>query len=309
MEGMPTMREPHPDHPAAGGAGAGSVLFSHAPAALAEDQDASDPVGEDRPWFLPAGELRREHLDGLADVEQDPAGAAAVFARIPLVHRAADLLRYVGEGRQLTSTGALRRADVHALAESWQLDLGELSPTSMWQLDALVGPWNALLSGGWLQVSGTRVRPGEGLVPAVSESADPEGFVRFARAVITLLILDAVQRGRQDGGLFGGPDTFTALLHTIAPGGLLLPGSLKDAIDRDLVPTDSDGAVDMDEVERYWFTVADLSVLASYGLLREEPAPDGTGIRFHGTLEVVIEAFGALEVLSELSTPESSPAP
>ena len=101
--------------------------------------------------------------------------------------------------------------DVRALIEQWQLDLSGPALTSMWQVGAIVGPWNALVSGRWLELTSARVRPGPGLVPAVLEQEDPYGFVRFARALLTLLILDALQQGPQEGGLVGGPDTFAAL--------------------------------------------------------------------------------------------------
>lgn len=282
--------------------GSGSALFSHAPAPT-HDADASpDPTLDEPgwPWFLPEGELPHEALDGRVDAEQDPAGAAANYARIPLVRDAVRLLDFVGEGRQVTSTGALRLADVRALIEQWQLDLSGPALTSMWQVGAIVGPWNALVSGRWLELTGARVRSGPGLVPAVAEQEDPGGYVHFARALLTLLMLDALQQGPQEGGLAGGPDTFAALTRTLAPGGLLLPSTVREAMDRDQVPRTPDGDVDMDEVERYWVTQRDLVTLATYGVLRQEVAPGEEGIRFHGTVEVILEAFGALEMLNEL---------
>src|SRR5699024_2918280 len=109
---------------------------------------------------------------------------------------------------------ALRMADVRALVEAWQLDLGEQKLTTMWQVGPIVGPWNALVSGGWLELSSTRVTPGQGLTPAVPQTEDPAAFVRFSRALLMLLILDTLQQGPEEGGLFGGPDTFAALMHT-----------------------------------------------------------------------------------------------
>lgn len=110
----------------------------------------------------PGGDLQREHLDAAVDVEQDPAGAAAGYGRIPLVQRAVTLRELVSEGRQVASTGALRLADVRAVIDAWQIDLGRQKLTSMWQVGEIVGPWNALLDGNWLELSSTRVRPGQG---------------------------------------------------------------------------------------------------------------------------------------------------
>ena len=162
--------------------GSGSALFSHAPAPTHDAAASPDPTLDEHgwPWFLPEDELPHEALDGRIDAEQDPAGAAANYARIPLVRDAVRLLDFVGEGRQVTSTGALRPADVHTLIEQWQLDLSGPALTSMWQVGEIVGPWNALVAGQWLELSSTRVRPGPGLVPAVSEQEDP-GRVRPLR--------------------------------------------------------------------------------------------------------------------------------
>ena len=56
----------------------------------------------------------------------------------------------------------------------------------------------------------------------------------------------------------------------------------------------------MDEINRYWQLERDLSTLAAYGLLHRETSPDGQDIRFRGTAEVLIEAYGALEMFEEL---------
>ncbi|ATG52966.1 hypothetical protein CFK38_16640 [Brachybacterium vulturis] len=289
------------------GPGGGSVFFSAAPEPEPDTTDPADPTGQGQtgwPWFLPQSGLRRDLLESAADVDEDPAGAAAVYARIPLVHGAVRLLEHVGEGRELTSTGALPLADVHALVESWNLDRDEQEPTSMWQVGEIVGPWNALVSGGWLDLTSTRVGPGEGIAPVVPQTEDPAAFVRFARALILLLMLDALKQSPEDGGLFGDPDTFAALMHTVAPEGLSLPATIRVALDRGLVPEDPGGDPDMDEIQRYWRTGRDLAALATYGVLHGEIAPDGQDTRFHGTLEAIKEVFGALEMVGELDAPE-----
>src|SRR5699024_2791349 len=135
------------------------------------------------------------------------------------------LLEHVGQGREVTADGGLPLAEVHALLDAWQLDPGGQELTTMWQVGEIAGPWNALLSGGWLTVTGTRVHPADGVTPAASPTQDPAAFVRFARALTLLLVLDALRQDPERGGLFGDPDTFAALLHTLAPEGLALPRS------------------------------------------------------------------------------------
>lgn len=312
MGGMPSQPEPRHGHQhedqhedRAPVPDAGAVLFSHAP--TPEPDTSEGDAGAEQtgwPWFLPQDGLRPDHMDGSVDAETDPAGAAAIHAQIPLVAAAVRLLEHVGEGREVTADGGLPPVEVHALVEGRQLDLDGQEITTMWQVRELAGPWAALVSGGWLEVTGTRVRPGDGITPAASRREDPAGFVRFGRALILLLVLDALRQDPEQGGLFGDPDTFAALMHTLAPEGLLLPATIRVALDRGLVPADPAGDPDMDEIQRYWRTQSDLSALAAYGLLEREATADGQDVRCRGTLEAVVEIFGALELAGESDAAE-----
>ena len=296
---MDVMRETHSsrdDHPVPDDL---SVVFSAAPSPEVENAAPSEPAEPTGwPWFLPQDGLGREELEPTVDVEDDPVGAAETLARIPLVRGAVALLKHVGEGLPLTSEGELDPADVRALVEELGLDAEE--PTTMREIGGIVGPWNALIAGNWLVTSGTQIVPGEGMVPAAARSEDPAAFVRFARAVIVLLVLESLRQGGEEGGLFGGSDTFTALLHTVTPDGLLLPATIRIALDQGLVPSDPAGDPDMDEINRYWQAERDLGTLAAYGLLHREPLPDGQAVRYLGTVEVLVEAYGALEMLEDL---------
>lgn len=295
----------HDEQDAAHSTGADTPLFSHAPDPELADAAGSADAGQTGwPWFLPQDRLRGELPRRAVDAEEDPVRAAAAYARIPLVHRAGALLELVGEGREVTADGALTLADVRTVLESWQLDLGAQELTTMWQVGEIAGPWNALVSGGWLHLTGTRVAPGEGVTPAASQQEDPAGFVRCARALILLLVLDALKQDPESGGLFGDPDTFAALLHTAEPDGLLLPATIRAALDRGLVPADPAGDPDMDEIQRYWRTGSDLTALATYGLLTGENSADGQDTRFRGSLEAVMEVFSGLEMVSELDDPQ-----
>lgn len=295
---MDVMRETHSsrdDHPVPDDL---SVVFSAAPSPEVEDAAPSDPAEPTGwPWFLPQDGLGREELEPMVDVEDDPVGAAETLARIPLVRGAVALLEHVGEGLPLTSEDELDPADVRALVGELGLD-GE-EPTTMREVGGIVGPWNALIAGNWLVTSGTRIVPGEGMVPAAARSDDPAAFVRFARALIVLLVLECLRQGGEEGGLFGGSDTFTALLHTVAPDGLLLPATIRIALDQGLVPSDPAGDPDMDEINRYWQVERDLGTLAAYGLLHREPLPDGQAVRYRGSVEVLVEAYGALEMFQD----------
>lgn len=307
MGGMSTPPEPHPDHPdtQAPPPDTGAVLFSHAPSP--EPGPTESTAGAEQtgwPWFLSQDGLRRDHLAGAVDAETDPVGAAAAYAQVPLVRAATGLLEHVGEGCEVTADGGLPLAEVRALIEAWRLDPGMPEPATMWQVGEIAGPWNALLSGGWLSVTGTRVRPADGVTPPASPTEDPGAFVRFGRALILLRVLDALKQDPEHGGLFGDPDTFAALLHTLSPQGLALPATIRVALDRGLVPPDPAGDPDMDEIQRYWRTQSDLAALGAYGLLHRETTPDGQEIRWRGTLEAVVEIFGALEMVDESDAPQ-----
>lgn len=249
-----------------------SVVFSAAPAPAAEETpDAPDHAGGT--WFLPEVGPRTEDLASTIDVENDPTGAAVTLARIPVVRGAVELLAEVGEGRGLS-----------------ELD----------GLEEHVGPWNALVAGRWLGMDGERIVPGEGMVPPASQAEDPAGFVRFARALLVLLVLEGLRQGPDEGGLFGGSETFTALLHTVMPDGLQLPATIAVALERGLVPEDLAGDPDMDEISRYWQAERDLATLAGYGLLEREETAGGQDVRYRATPEVLLEAFAALEMSQEL---------
>src|SRR5699024_7912979 len=148
--------------------------------------------------------------------------------------------------------------------------------------------------------AGARGRlPRAAVLPAAPPTPAPAAFSRFARPLPLLLVLDALRQDPERGGLFGDPDPFAALLHTLAPEGLALPATIRVALDRGLVPSDPAGDPDMDEIQRYWRTQSDLAALASYGLLHREITPDGQENRWRGTLEAVVEIFGALEMADD----------
>ena len=293
MPESPSTRDDHQDDGL-------SVVFSAAPDPAADTAPPVAPEPSGWPWFLPQDGLHQEDLEQAVDLDEDPAAAAETMAQIPLVRGATALLAHIGDGLPLTDEGELPAADVRALAETLDLALDGQEPGAMREVGGIVGPWNALLAGNWLSTDGAEVVPGEGMVPAAAQAEDPADYVRFAHALLVLLVLESLRQGPEEGGLFGGPDTFTALLHTVAPEGLLLPATVRVAIDRGLVPADPAGDPDMDEINRYWQVERDLGALAEYGLLRREITEDGQDIRFRGTAEVLLEAYGALEMHQEL---------
>ncbi|WP_341854585.1 hypothetical protein [Brachybacterium sp. GPGPB12] len=124
-------------------------------------------------------------------------------------------------------------------------------------------------------------------------------FVRFARAVIVPLVLESLRQGGEEGGLFGGSDTFTALA---AHGRARRAPASGDDPRR---PRSGPGA---GRSRRRPGHGRDQPVLAGGArprharrlrALHREPLPDGQAVRYLGTVEVLVEAYGALEMFQD----------
>ncbi|WP_113782060.1 plasmid pRiA4b ORF-3 family protein [Geodermatophilus sp. TF02-6] len=98
-------------------------------------------------------------LDELDAVTVDPAAEQAALRTLPLVVRAETLLGFVVPRRPVTGTGALRRADVVAVAERLDLDLGDRRPRSMWDVPRLADLWQAAQDADLLVVTPTEATP------------------------------------------------------------------------------------------------------------------------------------------------------
>lgn len=285
----------------ANGAGAtaspgGSAFFPDSPGPTAPDDEPFADLPS-WPWFLPEETAATASLMALAESEEDEAAFAAEHAEVPLVQRAGWLLEFIGQGRPVTATGALKLVDVRRLAEEWDLDLGPFPLTTMWQVDQIVGPWIALVTGGWLSLTSTRVRPGDAPAPYVSMSQDPQAHSRFARAVMIILLFAVSREDPEENGLEGGADTMASLLFAAGPDGLDLPDPFNDL---DEVPSSARTAGSHPALERarmLWRTRSDLSRLARYGLLwREGERADGT-THFHGSLAVFAAVIASADML------------
>ncbi|MFC7465708.1 hypothetical protein [Brachybacterium sp. GCM10030252] len=285
------------------GAGAGAPAPGSGSAFFPPAAGGADPFDEfdegtipdddmaEWPWFLP--DRDGQDLAGLERLREalgDPRALGALHHQIPLISRAASLLEFVGEGRQVTSTGALRRADVNTLVGDWGVDTGPRPVTTMWQIPELAGPWVALVTGGWITVTSTRVRPGaQGTVPYVPLDEDAEAFAEFGRSVISLLLLSLAMEDDEEMTLRGGPDTFAALMLAADPDGLDLPGFMT-------VPS---GDRSIDELMRLRRTESDLERLVGYGLLDGRPAEDGHERHYEGNLALFLAVTSVIGILDD----------
>lgn len=232
----------------------------------------------DWPWFLPAPEEERAGWSAEdSAVTEDPAAFAVQHVEVTLVARAIALLDLVGEGREITDSGALVLADVRILVQRWELPMGAEQPESMWDVPELVGAWTALTAGGWIEVTGDSARPGEGASPYVPAEKDPDAFIQFARALMGILLLTLSQQKVDHGGFEGGADTFAALFYVTSAEGLTVPDILTGGTDMPGVPRGADGGPDLDQALRLMYTISDLTRLSAYGLIRrdsEHAVPD-----------------------------------
>lgn len=210
----------------AGPAGAGP--FGAGPAGLdgfdgPEGLDELDDLPE-WPWFLPDADAAAETLLTMSEEPLGPEALVAAHGDVRLVQRAARLLEFLGEGQQVTSTGALRLADVRTLLEEWGIDSGPRALTTMWQVDEIAGPWSALVAGGWITLTRTRAyREAHPHAPYVPAAEGPGAYTNFARALMIVLLLTMAEDVQGEVGFRGGPDTITALLFAGNPDGLTLP--------------------------------------------------------------------------------------
>ncbi|MFC7374639.1 MULTISPECIES: hypothetical protein [unclassified Brachybacterium] len=242
------------------------------------------------PWFLPAPD--EDIGNPLAGT--DPGQEREAFAANSFVQRAVAVLEFVGDGRRVTGTDALGRADSAALLEQMGIERGV---RSMWDHPELAGPWIALLDGGWLEIGAGWVRRETGPVRFVPASEDPDGFVEFGHAVLTATLFGKDARDGADGGFMGMPDTIAALLVACGPGGLTLHDALSEEPDAPEVPQDpSTGEWDRDELRRLFAVAHDLSDLAAMGVLERD------GNRYSGSSAVMV---ALIELIKEHGPGES----
>lgn len=223
----------------------------------ATDEEAEEPTDEPTsdgwPWFLPEPSASREALM-LLDLEQD----AEDYTSNSFVRCTVALLEFVGQGRRITATGALGRADTAALLSRCGIEQGV---RSMWDHPEIVGPWVTLRDGGWLEVRAGRVHRERGPIPFVAAAEDPAGFVEFGHAVLTALLLGRDARDTEDGGFRGMPDTLAALMIACRKGGLQM---------QDLRSADPAVLEDREEVARWMRVRHDLEGLVALGALEQD---------------------------------------
>jgi len=118
---------------------------------------------------------------------------AQALGDMEFIRRMRSLVQWAEQGRPITQTGAMRRADTLTWMRHLNLRApGESCPSSMWEIRGIGQPWDIAVETGMLSLSSTKVRPGP--TGTVFESDDPVAQVRLGRSIVNLLLLQAFSR-------------------------------------------------------------------------------------------------------------------
>lgn len=241
---------------------------------------AEEETAPEWPWFLPDDDELERRIARRIEENDGDANAdipAEQWAQLPLVQRAVSLLELVGERLPVTDTGALQRADLRKVVESWGLT-EHANARSMWDVLEVKAPWTALCQGGWVEVGATRAVPGkQPMEPYVALEEDPEGFSDFAKTLLNIALTHLVLVDRSSSAdIDKTMDFLLALTFASAPEGLQLPPK-PDFVELYEQPERRDHPI-----EEYWrlaHVAARLDNAADIGLVWKDA--DG---KYHGNL-------------------------
>jgi hypothetical protein len=117
---------------------------------------------------------------------------AQALGDMEVIRRMRSLVHWAEQGRPITQTGAMRRADTLTWMRHLDLRGPGACPSSMWEIRGIGQPWDIAVETGMLSLTRTRVRPGP--TGTVFESDDPVAQVRLGRSIVNLLLLQAFSR-------------------------------------------------------------------------------------------------------------------
>jgi len=136
------------------------------------------------------------HVPAMLDIRVTVPAAveeAQALGDMEFIRRMRSLVQWAEQGRPITQTGAMRRADTLTWMRHLNLRApGESCPSSMWEIRGIGQPWDIAVETGMLSLTRTRVRPGP--TGTVFESDDPVAQVRLGRSIVNLLLLQAFSR-------------------------------------------------------------------------------------------------------------------
>lgn len=228
-----------------------------------------------------------------SDEEFDPADLLRDAMDNVFVQRARAILELVGDGVQVTSTGALRVKDTDRLCET--LGLEPRKTRSMWDRPEIAEPYTALIEGEWLEASASRIRPGDGLADPCDPLEDGEGFTTFAIAVLTRHFLSRMLTSSRDGGFSGLPLTLPAILKAGTAGGLDLPDPFRALESLSSLSKDDLTPEQVQELGHVFGVDRDLRTLATAGALARDDRhfqADGVALIAMGNAASIVQMQG-----------------
>ncbi|WP_395727527.1 hypothetical protein [Nakamurella sp.] len=130
---------------------------------------------------IPLNGVRPGHV---ASVTVPPAEEEwAALAATTLCARVLDLAEWVGPGRAVTGTGAMRRDDLRRWCDRWDLPAGSGRTRTMWDVAAIALPWRIGIDCAVIGLDGSRAHPGTR--PTGGPTADR---VRLGRSLVERLL-------------------------------------------------------------------------------------------------------------------------
>ena len=135
------------------------------------------------------------HVPAMLDIRVTVPAAveeAQALGDMEVIRRMRSLVHWAEQGRPITQTGAMRRADTLTWMRHLDLRGPGACPSSMWEIRGIGQPWDIAVETGMLSLTSTKVRPGP--TGTVFESDDPVAQVRLGRSIVNLLLLQAFSR-------------------------------------------------------------------------------------------------------------------
>jgi hypothetical protein len=199
------------------------------------DGDGSlDPVGDGRDVGIATAlgtlaPLVSVHLDQGASVTVPAADEEwAALAATTLCRRVLELAEWVGPGRAVTGTGAMRLDDLRAWCDRWDLPAGFTRARSMWDVAAIALPWRIGIDCDLIDLDGHKAR--RGARPTDGPIADR---VRLGRSVVERLLDFVLVPMDIDGQLL---DVINYLMLPMLMSMCVPPGQELDGLDAMLTP-------------------------------------------------------------------------
>ncbi|MGV9194789.1 hypothetical protein ACQ143_10655 [Microbacterium sp. MC2] len=238
----------------------------------------------------------------IAETAEIPeADRVAALAELPMVAGVRELLDFIGDGRPVTSSAALRRGDIEPVARMLGVraeGIAKLPPyraddptqyvTSMWDLGPVAAWWESLRRSRLITVNTSRVRPGERAADWLAGSLPP---YELADLLVGVHISEVIT-----SRLLNLPASFGRALWKAINARLL------DVLESADAPVDIESDTDLDDV---WsiLTMHVLARLAEIGVLTEQADGSyGVPAEFAGTLA---RALSVARVIVEQVLPDT----